>query len=137
MNQIMMENNADYIVSLIVNDTDEIGLTLNNYDGSILSFVDLGCAESSHINIIHQLLVKFKKSVGFQLERAIIEAKHGDVIYCRLHWKNPKQDIYNICSIGDALILNSLTGCNMFIAKNVFDQFEEFDSEGFMESYVD
>lgn len=135
LNQIILEGAAEYIVSIIVKDESEIGFALNNYDGSMLSFVDLGCAENSHINIIHQLLLKFKKDSGFDLKRIIIEAKYGDVIYCRLHWHHKKQDIFNICSIGDALILNNLTGCDMFITKSVFEQFDEFDSQGFMESF--
>ena len=138
LNQIVFEGQNDYIVGVIVEDTNEIGITLTGYDGSILTFVDSGCAENAHINTIHQILLKFKENLGFFLKRVIIEAKYGDVIYCRLHWRSESgKDFYNICSIGDALILHRLTLCELFIVKNVFEQFEPFDSEGFMQSYED
>jgi hypothetical protein len=136
MNQIVLENQNDYIVGILAEEK-EVGIILSGYDGSILTFVDSGCADHAHINTVHQLLIKFKQSCGFKLSRSIIEAKYGDVIYCRLHWKNEKGDIYNVCSIGDALILHSLTGCDLFISKNVFDQFEPFDSQGYFHSFED
>jgi len=135
ISQIIFESNNDYTVALSVDDEREIGLSLNNYDGSMLTFADTGCADFSHINTIHQMLLKFKASVGFKLQRAIIEAKYGDVIYCRLHWNHELKDIFNVCTIGDALILHTLSGCELFIAKNVADEFESFDTEGFIESY--
>jgi Domain of unknown function (DUF151) len=134
INKIIFENQSDYIVSILVND-DEYGLTLNSNDGTLLTFCDSGCAENPHINIIHQVFLKFLEQSGFSLSRVIIEAKYGDVIYCRLHWANESKDIYNIIGIGDALILQSLTQSPMFISKFVLDQFEKFDSEGYMESF--
>lgn len=135
ISQIIFESNNDYTVALLVDEEREIGLTLNNYDGSMLTFADTGCAEFSHIHTIHQMMLKFKSSVGFKLERAIIEAKYGDVIYCRLHWKHEQKDIFNVCTIGDALILHTLSACGLVISKNVVDEFESFDTEGFIESY--
>jgi len=134
LNKIIFENQSDYIVSILVDD-EEYGLSLNSNDGTLLTFCDSGCADNPHINIIHQVLLKFLKQTGFELSRVIIEAKYGDVTYCRLHWAHNKQDIYNIVGIGDALILQSLTQAPMFISKFVLDQFEQFDSDGYMESF--
>jgi len=134
LTQIVFENNSDYIVAIAAND-EEYGITLNSYDGTVLTFVDTGCAEHAHINTIHQLYMKFKKECGFDLERVIIEAKYGDVFYCRLHWKNRDNNIYNICGIGDALILHRLNLSPMFITKNVLAQLEKFDSDGFVETF--
>jgi len=136
LNQIIFENQNDYIVGIVADDK-EVGILLNVYDGTILTFVDTGCADNAHINTIHQLHLKFKEACGFELSRAMIEAKYGDVFYCRLHWKNENQDIYNVCSIGDTLILHSLSGCDLFITKNVLEQLEPFDSQGFIQSFED
>lgn len=134
LTQIVFENNSDYIVAILAED-QEWGIPLNSYDGTILTFVDTGCAEHAHINTMHQLYAKFKKSVGFELEKVVVEAKYGDVIYCRLHWKSKRQDIYNMCGIGDALILHRLNLTPMFITKNVLAQLEKFDSDGYFETF--
>ena len=134
VNQIVLENQNDYIVGLTT-ENKEVGIPLNGYDGTLLTFADSGCAEYAHINTIHQLLLKFKKDCGFELSRVIIEAKYGDIVYCRLHWVHKNKSIFNVSSIGDALILHSLSQCPLFIVENVLNQFEPFDSEGFIESY--
>jgi hypothetical protein len=136
LSKIIFENQSDYVVGLIIDDK-EIGLTLNSYDGTILTFVDSGCANNPHINTIHQVLLKFMENTGFTLSRVLIEAKYGDIIYCRLHWAHKKQDIYNVVALGDALILHSLTSSPLFISRFVLDQCEDFDSEGYMASYDD
>jgi hypothetical protein len=133
LSQIVFENNEDYIASIYAEDSD-YGIHLNSYDGTILTFVDTDCAESSHINIIHQILLKFKSACGFDLKRVIIEAKYGDVFYCRLHWGSENKDIYNICGIGDALILHRLNLTPLLITRNVLSQLEKFDSDGYSES---
>ena len=138
VNQIVFENHSDYIVGLLVDGLeDEIGIPLNNYDGSILTFVHSGCAEHAHINTIHQILLKFMENAGFDLEKVYIEAKYGDITYCRLKWTKLDQSIYNIIGIGDALILHSLTACDMVITQNVLKQFEKFDSSGYLDTYED
>jgi hypothetical protein len=136
LNLIVVETDRDYIVSIIA-DTIEYGIPLIGYDGTLLTFVDSKCSENAHINTIHQILLKFKESSGFTLKRIIIEAKFGDVIYCRLHWGHEIKDIYNIVGVGDALILYILSGCELFISKFVLDQFERFDTEGYMQSIDD
>jgi hypothetical protein len=133
LSQIVFENNSDYIASIYAEECD-YGIHLNSYDGTILTFVDTDCAANAHINIIHQLYMKFKEACGFELQRVIIEAKYGDVIYCRLHWHSKNKDIYNICGIGDALILHRLNLTPLFVTKNVLSQLEKFDSDGYTES---
>lgn len=132
----------EYIVGIEVEE-DEYGINVNNYDGAILSFVDKGCSDFAHINIIHQVLLNFKKQVGFTLERVTIEAKYGDVFYCRLKWtkhyndeSKPDKYIFNVVSIGDALILQSLTHCEFYILRNILDQLEKLElDEGYTASY--
>lgn len=134
---VVVENNRDYVVGIEAED-EEYGLSLASYEGALLTFVDSGCADHAHINILHQILLKFKKSAGFFLDRVIIEAKYGDVFYCRLHWGSDSgKDIYNICSLGDALILYRLALCDLYIARSVLIQLEKFDSDGFVEVYED
>ena len=43
LTQIVFENNSDYIVAILAED-QEWGIPLNSYDGTILTFVDTGCA---------------------------------------------------------------------------------------------
>ena len=136
LEKIVLDDNSDYVVGLNIRE-ELYGLKLNSYDGTILTFVDSGCAENPHINIIHQILLQFKKSAGFELQRVIIEAKYGDVFYCRLHWSHEKQDIYNVCSLGDALILQALSECDMFIVDFVYKQLDKFDEDGFMSNFED
>jgi bifunctional DNase/RNase len=134
LEKIIFDENSDYIVGLRIQE-ELYGIKLNSYDATMLTFVDSGCADSPHISTIHQIFLNFKSIAGYELNRVIIEAKYGDVFYCRLHWTGDKQDIYNVCSLGDALILNSLAECDMFIAQFVFTQLDKFDEEGFMSNF--
>lgn len=138
INSILFESNENYLVAILC-DGKEYGISLIGYDGSILTFVDAGCANNAHINTIHQILLRFKRDCGFNLKSVIIEAKYGDVIYCRLNWfhKEKNKDIFNVVSIGDGLILHTLTKCPMYITEFVLNQFETFDSDGYMETYED
>jgi bifunctional DNase/RNase len=138
INSILFDNENNYIVSIVSNEK-EYGISLIGHDGSILTFVDSGCSNNAHISTIHQILLRFKKDCGFELVKVIIEAKYGDVIYCRLNWyhREKDRDVFNVVNIGDALILHSLTQAPMYITKFVLDQFETFDSDGYMETYED
>lgn len=127
---------ADYMVSLEI-EKDLYAVKLNAYEGTIVTFVDTNCSNNSHINIIHQILLKFKESAGFTLERVIIEAKYGDVFYCRLHWKHQNGDIYNVTSLGDALILAMLSDAPIFIVRFVVNQLEKAEREAYIEIYED
>lgn len=113
-----------------------VGVPIAGHECALLAFTDIGCAENSHIHTVHQLCIKFKEQCGFELKRVIIEAKHGDVIYCRLNWYSESKDIdiFNVVSIGDALIFHTLTGGELQIAKFVADQLDDIDSEGIFES---
>lgn len=142
ISSLLYSPQQEYIVGIEVDGT-EYGVIINNYDGAILSFVDKGCSDFSHINIIHQVLLNFKKQAGFTLEKIFIEAKYGDIFYCRLKWtkyyndeNKPDKSVFNVVSIGDALILQSLTHCEFYVLKNVLDQLEKLElEEGFMENY--
>lgn len=137
IHQIIFDDvSKEYLVSVVANG-QEVGVHLSGYDGAMLTFADSNCAEHSHIKTIHQTLLEFKLQCGFSLENVYIEAKHGDVVYCRLHWMHDKRDIFNIVSIGDAFILHRLSVCDLYITKNVLALLEPFESEGFMESQED
>jgi bifunctional DNase/RNase len=138
INAIVLENDDTYVVSIII-DEEEYGVPLIGYDGSILTFVDKGCHENAHINTIHQSYLRFKNDCGFVLNRVILEAKHGDIIYCRLHWahKIKEKNIYNVVGIGDAIILSQLSQSPLFITKYVIGQLEFFDSEGYTQTFED
>ena len=124
----------DYIVSLEI-EKEFYTVNLNAYEGTVLTFAESGCSDNAHINTIYQVLLKFKQSAGFSLERVIIEAKFGDVFYCRLHWKHEKGDIYNVVSLGDGLILSILAEAEIFIAKFVVLELEKITENTYIQSY--
>lgn len=134
ISKIIFEPEQSYIVSLMVED-EEYGVFLMGQDGSILTFVDSGCAAKAHINTIHQVFLRFKQDCGFALKKVVIEAKYGDVIYCRLNWEKDGKDLFNVIGIGDALILHSLTQCPLYVTQFVLDQFEPFNSDGYMKIF--
>ena len=136
INAIILDHDDTYIVSLMIEE-EEYGISLVGYDGSILTFVDNGCHLNSHIETIHSTYLRFKNDCGFQLKRVLVEAKHGDIIYCRLHWHHEikNTDIYNVVGIGDAIILCHMTECEMFITRFVVGQLELFESEGYTQTY--
>lgn len=134
ISKIIFENNRDYIVGIEVEDK-EYGLALNSYDGPILTFVDSGCATNPHINTIHQVFLKFLNNMGFTLSTIIIEAKYGDVAYCRLKWDHDQQPIFHVVSLGDALILHGLSQAPLFISKFVISTLENFDSDAYFDSF--
>lgn len=135
---IIYEADNDYIVSIAVEDV-EYGVPLIGYDGTLLTFADTGCADQAHIQTIHQTYLRFKKDCGFELDRIIIEAKYGDVFYCRLHWNHSikQKNIFNVVSIGDAIILHTLSECELYITRFALNQMEKFDSEGFSGNFED
>lgn len=136
LGKVLIEQDIFYVIGLIIEDK-EYGVYLLSYDAIMFSFADSGCAEASHIKTIHQIYLEHMKSLGFTLESVHIEAKHGDVYYCRLCWAHEKRPIYNVVSIGDALILQSLSQCEMYILRNVISQLELIDSEGYMGEHND
>ena len=140
MDRIFIDEQQEYIVGLDINNTI-YAVKLNPYEGTILTFVDSGCFGSAHIHTIHQVLLKFNKNIGYTLSRVIIEAKYGDVFYCRLHWASDREgvkDIYNIIGLGDALILASISEADIAITDFVLQQLETIDSDGgFMHIYED
>lgn len=131
INKVYYEENNSYIVGLAVEE-EVYAIELNSYDATLLTFVQWDCAQYSHIHIIHQILLKFQESAGFILEKIIIEAKHGDVFYCRLQWSKNNNKVYSVISIGDALILHSLSKKPMWITQFVVGQLEKYEEDGFM-----
>lgn len=124
--KIFVDGSNNYIVMLKINE-ELYSVLISPVDGSHLTFVDIGCAEKSHIYTIYQILINFKKTMGFILTSITIESKVGDIIYCRACWTKNKKNIYNICGIGDGLILSKLTNAPIFIIKNVIDKLEPME----------
>lgn len=133
--QRIIENNTDYIIA-IETEGEEYGISINGFEGALMTFADSGCALNAHINTVHQLFIKFAKNFDYELSSVIIEAKYGDVIYCRLKWSSSQgTDIYNICTGGDALVFYMLTLCDLYVTRSVLNQLEKFDSDGFIEAF--
>jgi bifunctional DNase/RNase len=138
LNSIVIDPDGVYVCSIICEE-EEYGLPLIGCDGTIVTFTESGFHNDAHINTIHQTYLRFKEYCGFTLVKCIIEAKHGDVFYCRLHWNHTikDKDIYNVVSLGDVIILHLLAECPLLITQYVVKQLELFDSEGYTQNIED
>ncbi len=98
---------------------------LNSMEGTMLTFIRSGCIKMGHIHNIYQIYVQTMKEIGCSLKSSTIEAKEGDVYYARLCWedRNNKQ-VFNTCSVGDALILSAIAGSELKIVRRVLEDME-------------
>ena len=108
-------------------DNKSIACPLSEFEGAMASFVFLGCALNSHIKTIHQMYLLLLEETGSVLESGIVEAKHGDVFYSTLEFKDKNDRKFRtITSFSDAVILTALAGADLYILKKVVDEIEDF-----------
>ena len=64
---------------------------------------------------------------GGALESAVVESKHGDVLYASLEFRDRQGIKYRtITSFADALILSTLARVDLYILNKVIDELEDF-----------
>jgi len=119
-------------------DTKTIGLPLNSFEGTMVSFAHAGCINFSHIKTIHQLFLGFLDDIGARVESALIESKHGDIIYAQLAFRDRKnRRIFAQVSYADALIVSILTKCDFKIVRKVLDKLEDFNEWTYQNEITD
>jgi bifunctional DNase/RNase len=103
-----------------------------------ISFVFLGCALNSHIKTIHQMYLSLLEETGSTLESGIVEAKHGDVFYSTLEFRDKNERKFRtIASFSDAIILTALAGTELYILKKVVDEIEDFNGWTYFQEICD
>jgi len=128
----------NHTYALISGDDKDIAIPLNSYEGSMLSFFFKGLHKSSHINTIHQILVKFINDQDTKIESIYLESKVGDIIYASLHFvDNKHRRFYSICSLIDALILALINKTQIYVVKQAWDKIDSFDDWQYDEFIID
>lgn len=118
---------TEQIVIVLETDDKSIAYPLSEFEGAMASFVFLGCALNSHIKTIHQMYLSLLEETGSSLESGIIEAKHGDIFYSTLEFRDKNDRKFRtITSFSDAVILTALASAELFILKKVVDEIEDF-----------
>jgi len=126
------------IVLLMETDEKTIAHPLSEFEGAMASFVFLGCALNSHIKTIHQMYLALLDEIGSTLEFGVIEAKHGDVFYATLEFKDKRGKRYRtLSSFADAVMLTSLSGANLYILQKVVNEIEDFKDWTYFQEIVD
>ena len=116
----------------------QVCIEVNNFEGSMLSFVHKGLFENSHINTIHQLFIKSLSLSNTKIHEIAIESKIGDIIYCSMKMIDENlNESFSIVSIADAIILQKLTKCNLFAIENVWIDLDELDDWDYEDYIVD
>lgn len=132
--------NPDKRIYVVLEDDNETqaGVEINQYEASMISFVQKGLHLNSHINTIHQLFIKALQLSQVKIEEIVIESKVGDVIYCTLKMIDAKNNrAFNILSLADGIILSRITNCPLKSLANVWDNFDEIDEWDYEDYIVD
>ena len=125
--KVTVDQHEGQVVGLFKSENKMLGIDFNSIEGTMLTFVVSGCHENSHLRTVYQLYLETMEMLKFKLEKIVIEAKRGDMIYARLHWIDHKnRKIFKICSAGDATVLAILADSETFIIKSVYDEMEDF-----------
>jgi bifunctional DNase/RNase len=128
-NNLLYHVMTEQVVVVLDADSKSIACPLSEFEGAMMSFVCLGCSINSHIKTIHQMYLGLLSETGSRLESAVVESKHGDVLYTTLEFRDKNNDRFRtISSFTDAIILTALAGADLYILKKVADEMEDFTS---------
>lgn len=131
--------NPDKRIYITFTDGEKIaGVEIDEYEASLLCFVNDGLHKNAHINTIHQLFVKFLKQVHVDVESVCIESKNGDVIYASLKTVDVNHNrSFAIVSLCDAVILAKISNAPIFILPDVWEDMDEVDEWDYQEYIID
>jgi bifunctional DNase/RNase len=120
---------SNRIFALLVDDEErKCMIELNSYEASMLSFVMKDLHKNSHIQTIHQIMLRYINSQGVNIDKIVIESKVGDIIYATLTLVDQKHDrIFSIISLADAMILSLMSNRPLQAVSKVWDEMDEFD----------
>ncbi len=127
VSRIMISPNNGGIVILMTPDK-EVALPLSSSEGTLMSFIQGGLAEHSHIHTMPQMYVRLLSDMGAKIESVTLESKVGDVIYASIRMVDRKHKrFWSLCSHGDGLILALLTKCPLGVVQAVWEKLDNFD----------
>lgn len=96
---VFVANNTEYVIPL------------NHLESITASYYINGFAKNAHIPDIYAAYMHLVRSLGFTLIHAILESKHGDVIYGRLIWKDVEGKLFTqIVTPGDVFVFSHTLG---------------------------
>jgi hypothetical protein len=125
--KITIDQNENQAVALFTSPDKIIGFDLNSVEGSMFTFVVSGCVDYTHVKTVYQLYLETMNMLKFQLEKVVIEARQGDMLYSRLHWLDHKnRKIFKYCSAGDGLVLGMLAKTKIKVIKKTLQELEDF-----------
>jgi len=94
----------------VVNNTEYV-IPINQLESVSASYHINGFAKDAHIPDIYASYFHLAKSIGMTLTHAILEAKHGDVTYGRLVWKDSEGKLFSqIVTPGDVFLFAHCLG---------------------------
>jgi len=84
---------------------NEYILPIHNLESVVASYHIHGFAKNAHIPDVYSNYMHLMRETGFTLNKAILEAKHGDVVYGRLVWKDAEGKLVSqVVTPGDVFI---------------------------------
>lgn len=137
-NKLLYHSQTGQVVMVLDTDDKTIACPLSDFEGAMASFVFLGCSMNSHIKTIHQMYLDLIEETGSYLESAVIEAKHGDMFYATLEFRDKRERKFRtLASFADAVILATLASVDVFILKKVIDATDDFKDWTYLQEIID
>jgi len=137
-NKLLYHSPSGQVVVVLETDDKTIAYPLSEFEGAMASFLFLGCALNPHIKTIYQMYLSLLEETGAKLEAGIIEAKHGDIFYATLEFKDKNERRFRtITSFCDALMLTSLAGAEFYMLRKVVDEIEDFKDWTYFQEIID
>jgi hypothetical protein len=113
---------------LLTSNEKKCMIEINSYEASMMSFAMKDLHRNSHIQTIHQLLLKYLGTQDIQIDRLVIESKVGDIVYATMSLVDSNyRRIFSVISLADAMILSLMTKRPLHAVKKVWDEMDEFD----------
>jgi len=109
--KIIVSPQTDEVGLVFVANNNEYVIPLNHLESITASYYINGFAKQAHIPDIYATYMHLAKSLGFVLTHAILESKHGDVVYGRLVWKDTEGKLFTqIVTPGDVFVFANTHG---------------------------
>ena len=107
---------------------NEYILHINNLESVTISYHIHGFAKNSHIPDVYSNYIHIMRETGFTLHKAIIESKHGDVVYGRLVWKDTEGKLASqVVTPGDIFIFAQDLGVKVGIVSALIEDMPLID----------
>lgn len=116
------------VFALLTDGEKKCMIELNSYEASMISFAMKELHKNSHIQTIHQLLLKYLGTQQIEIDRLVIESKVGDIVYATMTLVDSNHErVFSVISLADAMILSLMTNRPLHAVLKVWDEMDEFD----------